>query len=117
MDDWMKDPALWIYLLTLLVSLYGSGLFFWWWIKKRGASSVFMYVTFIFLGETIETAITMGARYRWVSCGIDSWHAYVNSWFWPLRMVVLTGALLFIVVHMTWRVFQKSPEKNRRETE
>jgi hypothetical protein len=103
---------------TLLSAIYGCGLFLWWWIKKGGASSVFAYVTFIFLGEVVESSMSLFARVLWLSCTMETHAKLMSSLFWPARKLVTLGALLFIVIHMSWRAVRKLGRgEKRRETD
>lgn len=101
----MKDPTTIIYTIDLIVAIYGIGLFSWWWIKQGRASAVFGYVTFMFVGETVETSLALYAR---MLMFFDSAEAYTNfliSHWWMTRKIVTVGVLICIVVHMSYRAF------------
>jgi hypothetical protein len=118
MADYLSDPTIWVYLVTLLIAFYGVGLFSWWWIKKGSASSVFAYVTFIFLGEIVESSMSMYARVLRIGYGQSAHEAFTSCAIWPTRKLVTMLALAFIVIHMSSRAFRKLPAgQNRRETD
>jgi hypothetical protein len=108
MADWISDPTLWVYGATLLVAIYGAGLFFWWWAKQGGASAVFSYVSFLFVGELFESGISFYSRCVLFIHGDVARDVFVMSGIWPLRKVVTLTALIFIVAHMTGRVLGKT---------
>jgi hypothetical protein len=112
----LNDPTIYIYLVTLLIAIYGSCLFGWWWISKGKASSVFAYVTFIFIGEIVESSMSLMARVLWVTRGLEYHRMLMESVFWPGRKLVTMVALAFIVAHMSWRAFRGLPiNQQRRE--
>ena len=118
MADYLSDPTIWVYLLTLLIAIYGVGLFTWWWIKKGSASSVFAYVTFIFLGEMVESSMSLYSRVLRIECGQAIHEAFATGYLWPARKLVTMAALAFIVIHMSYRAFRKLPRgEHRRETD
>jgi hypothetical protein len=118
MADYLRDPTIWVYLVTLLIAFYGAGLFSWWWIKKGRASSVFAYVTFIFLGEIMESGMSLYARVLRIGYGQSAHEAFTSCALWPTRKLVTILALAFIVTHMSYRAFRKLPAgENRRETD
>jgi hypothetical protein len=112
----MTDPTSWVYITSLFVSLYGAILFFWWWARVGKASSVFMYVTFIFLGEAVESLMSLNARMLHLACNSKGYETFIASWIWPGRKILTVIALAAIVVHMTWKIFHPKSE-NRRETD
>lgn len=118
MADYLSDLTVWVYVLTMLISIYGAGLFGWWWIKKGAASSVFAYVTFIFVGESIDTGVALYARTLHVRCLYAEYAFILDSLWWSLRGTVVLASLCFIVVHMSWRAFRNVPRgERRRETD
>ena len=118
MADYLSDPTIWVYLVTLLIAFHGVGLFSWWWIKKGRASSVFAYVTFIFLGEIVESGMSLYARVLRIGYGQTAHEAFTSCALWPTRKLVTMLALAFIVIHMSYRAFRKLPAgENRRETD
>ena len=118
MGNYLHDPTIWVYLVTLLISTYGAGLFSWWWIKKGAASSVFAYVTFIFLGEVVESGMSMYARMLRLGHDQADYTTFIACVLWPGRKLVTMLALVFIVVHMSYRAFRKLPRgERRRETD
>ena len=115
MDDFFRDATVWIYIIGLLISIYGTGLFFWWWARERNASAVFGYVAFLFVGEIFEVGLALYARYLMFLVGNDAYRAFLSSALWPGRKVVTLVAFLCIVIHMTWRVIAKPVYRRRKD--
>jgi hypothetical protein len=111
----IDDPTLLVYIINLLIALYGVILFAWWWTKQGTASSVFAYVTMIFLGEVVETAMAAYARNLWI-CGAHREYAiFMEGFMWPFRKIVTLSALILITGHMTWRIFHQDEMKRRKD--
>jgi len=108
----LHDPTACIYSMTLLVALYGAFLFLWWWEKKGRASAVFAYVTFMFIGEILESSLSLYARYLYFKDNHDGYYNFVNSWIWPGRKIITLIAFLLIVVHMSYKVFVQKNDGN-----
>jgi hypothetical protein len=108
----LLDETMLIYVLVLAVSLYGAGLFLWWWSKKGKATNIYIYVTFIFVGEVIETAVVMWSRFLVLTGQASAKEIFQGSAFWSLRKVVLLIALSLIVVRMTQRRFCNEEGEN-----
>jgi hypothetical protein len=117
MGNFSQDPAAWMYVISLSIALYGTVLFAWWWGKSGAASSVFIYVTFVFLGEVIESALSLYARFLYFTCNLTEYAAYLSSWAWPLRKLFTILALSAIVIHMTYRACRAKSSPGRRETD
>uniref|UniRef100_A0A6H1ZDZ5 Uncharacterized protein n=1 Tax=viral metagenome TaxID=1070528 RepID=A0A6H1ZDZ5_9ZZZZ len=102
-----KDMAYSMYVFLFLVSAYGSVLFAWWWIKKGSASAVYAYVTFMLLGEAIESIIAVKARHFWMAGKLLEYQEFLCSWTWKMRTSITLIAITCIVIHMTYRaIFQ-----------
>lgn len=112
MEMFLCDPTSWMYLFSLIVCLYGAGLFIWWWGKNGSASSVFVYVTLIFLGEFVESAMSIYARHLKALHGLEEYTCYVASNWFAARKLVTIFALISIAVHMSHRAFCR---KERRD--
>ena len=104
MSKLIYDPTALIYLATIVLTLYGAGLFAWWWIKKGQASAVFAYVLMIFLGEFVESCVALYAR-SLAMCDEVAHHLLLMSPAWPSRKSVTVLALAAIVIHMSYRAF------------
>jgi hypothetical protein len=97
------DVAVWIYIITILVCFYGSGLFFWWWIKKGSASAVYIYVTLLLFGQGFQAVLSLQARFLWLSGQMEIYKEFLCSWAWHSRTVLALIACTAIVFHMTYR--------------
>ena len=118
MSKYLIDPTIWVYFVTLFIATYGTVLFFWWWGRKGAASSVFAYVTFIFLGEMLESGMSTYARMLRLGSDQADYIAFISCAAWPGRKLVTMLALAFIVIHMSYRAFRKLPPgEHRRETD
>lgn len=100
----LGDPVAWVYFISALVCIYGSGLFVWWWKKQRGASSVFAYVTMIFMGELLESGVSLYSRYLRIHED-PAFITLASTALWPARKTVTLLALGALVVHMSIRAF------------
>jgi hypothetical protein len=101
------DYVLLLYIFTILVSLYGFALFTWWWRRQRKASSVFIYLTILFLGSVIENSVEAYARFLSLNVNHMEMVSFQAGYMWPMRLIVLCAALSMIVAHMSYRVFFK----------
>ena len=101
------DATVLIYIAILVVAIYGTCLFTWWWVKNRRASSVFVYVTFVFVGEAIETGIALWSRMLGMYYSAEHKDAFQAIFLWPGRKIVILGALTALVVHMTVRLIRE----------
>lgn len=111
--DCLCDSTVWSYLVAILISLYGTCLFIWWWGKNGNPSSVFAYVTFIFVGELQESATSLIARIIRLSGNADYYLQFLSSLWWTGRKTITIMALGALVLHMTWRAFFKKFRKIR----
>lgn len=105
MGNLFNDVGFIVYFIDVILSAYGAGLFSWWWLKNGTASSVFAYVTLIFLGELVEAIFSLYARYTIIIMGAHSHYELIMGAFWPTRKTVTIIALACVVVHMSYRAF------------
>jgi hypothetical protein len=88
--------------ISAAIGFYGFCLFVYcWWLKKE-ASIVYIYVTFLLLGLGIEHAVEAYVKYRYMNFGEDTFRF---TFWWPLRLVIVTGSMFFLVGELTKRAF------------
>jgi hypothetical protein len=109
----ITDPTIIVYFLCMLSSFYGSILFLWWWLRQGQASSVFIYVTLIFFGEFIESAVCTIARTLLALRHFNEHSIFITSWIWPTRKGATLLAILFIVIHMSIRIYSSIKSVDR----
>ena len=107
----MCDLALWTYVVMALVSTLGSVLFIWWLARNRYKStSVYLYVTLLFIGETIRNWLNIQGRIHALA-NDGSFLIFSQGWIWPVRNLLSLAAMTAIVAHMSYRVLTgKNPE-------
>ncbi len=101
------DFSICVYAFTLVLDLYGVGIFVWWWIKRRGATLMFKCVTALFVGDAIERALHTYSRSVLLYGTTEHYMAIKNNpWLgaWTLISVVTT---LVVVIYVTRRIFQR----------
>jgi hypothetical protein len=99
------------HLLQLLVCLYGTSLFIYWWIKVKKVSPIFVYLTALLLGLTMAAGSELYAEHLRLCTTID----YRNEWHWVGRKHLQLTVVLFIVVHMSYRLFIEKVSSERRK--
>lgn len=106
------DISTWLYMSGFLIKGYGFCLFAWWWRKAKTedahVSTVFIYITAILLASFIRDGIEMYGGYcrSTVALDMEQMREWVyDTWFWPMRMVVVNVAFLVLIVHMSVRAF------------
>jgi len=102
----MMDLTLILYALTMVVSLYGLILFMWWWAYEGRASSMYIYVTFLFLASLIESSLSFYVRCIGVRGDTEVYLDAVSSWWWPGRTVLTLIILVAITGHLTMRLLK-----------
>lgn len=103
----INSQPFWLYLLIVILSLYGFGLFVWWWKKMGKASAVYKYITFLLLGIAMEHSVNLYARVclhhgcykKLINC--------ITSTIWSARLYLVIICIGFIVFHMSYRAFFK----------
>ncbi len=100
----MVDIAIMLLIFSFLVDLYGAGLFAWWWAKNKGASFIFMCVTFMFIGDGYEKIIQIVGRYIRDNYTYSERFAFGASPWWTYKDIISTCSSLFIVCYLTARV-------------
>lgn len=101
--NFWSDITVWIYIVTIAVCFYGAGLFFWWWMRIGYASAVYVYVTFLLLGQGFQALLSLQARWLWLTMQFDSYKEFLCSWVWHSRTILALVACAAIVFHMTYR--------------
>ena len=95
-----------VYVAILIVTAYGSILFFWWWAKCRfKATAVYLYVMSLFIAKFYSMYITVQGYTLRTQDPIAFATYAESSATWSTRLVPLLIVLTCIVVHMTWRAF------------
>jgi hypothetical protein len=102
----MCDLTIIQYAVAFLVNLYGAILFGWWWAKNKNASVMFICVTVLFLGGTIEDGFAFLARYIKQYESVGAYLSFIDSNWWDFRITLGTLASLFVVLYMTVRVIR-----------
>jgi hypothetical protein len=93
-----------IYVSIAIVASIGSWLFLWWLYKNKfRASSVYLYVTFMIVGEAIRGWINVHGR-ELALADDGSFLPFTLTWPWALRSVLGLVGLTAIVVHMLYRI-------------
>ena len=105
MDKCLSDLTYWLYVLTIVISTYGSALFLWWWIKKGSATTVYSYVTFLLLGEAFSASLSLFARHLFLTEDVEAYAMFIRSPIWPFRHLLVFMALTVLVCHMSYRAF------------
>jgi hypothetical protein len=98
----LNDFTAIMYVLTILVSLYGLGLFLWWWHVNGHASEVYIYVTGLFAAMAFANIIALYARLS-LLVSPETHFEFVNTFMWEVRMVPVFLTLILIVARMTAR--------------
>ena len=113
MSEW-ENVTLYTYFINLVLAIYGSGLFFWWWAKKRSASAVFAYVSFLFVGEIVEVSMSLYARYLLIASR-EEYTTFLLGPYWPFRKIVTLIAFICIIIHMSHRAFGNPVYRRRKD--
>lgn len=115
MPEMVMDWTMWNYLLTLIVSIYGAGLFGWWAHKAGSPSAVFLYVMGIFIAVGWSMGVAMYGRYvEFYLLHPHEANIFIReSPFWVFRTLPITIVLIALCIHMTARVFRKNNSLRR----
>ncbi len=106
MMDIKFDLSIVIYIVTILIDLYGIGLFGWWWIKRRSATLMFKCVTILFIGDAIERAFNIYGRWMILYCP-GQYETFARSWWYGSRILMASVTTLVVVVYMSIRVIKR----------
>src|SRR3989337_2615016 len=99
--DCMADVALVAYILIVVVSLFGGGLFVWWWVRIHKASEVYIYITFLMFSIGYANLFNPGARYQFIAGGADDGlSSFLNPFTWKLKGLPILVMLFLIVFRM-----------------
>lgn len=112
----IRDYTFWVYVINFFLSLYGILLFSFWGFFSKRASHVFWYVTTLFVGTAVDMAFTAYNRYLMLGSSMqhDQHELLVRSWIWPMKESITVIALLFIILHMTYRLVREQSIQDRR---
>ena len=107
----MCDLTMIMYSSIAAVSTFGSCLFVGWFIRSGfRATSVYMYVTLLLVGETIRSWTNVYAR-KLSLLNDGSFYEFSLTWVWESRSILTLLALTAIVLHMSYRILTgKNPE-------
>jgi len=105
MDNCYSDATFWMYVATWIVSGLGAWLFIWWMIKAGSASSVYIYVTLLLIGQWVSSGLAGWARIIYWKVGLLEYRLFLESNWWVLRTSITLVALIAIVTHMAHRAF------------
>jgi hypothetical protein len=108
------DGALILYLVGIVVSLYGFGLFLWWWKKVGSATDVYIFMAFLFGANAFSDAIAAYSRYLRLNCQ-DDFVDFSTSCWWFIRRVPEIIVLIIFVSRMTWRIYDAKSRESRGE--
>lgn len=98
----MEDLTFYIYSSISFISFVGFVLFTWWWLRRRAATEVFAYITFLLLFIAIDKLFMALFRYYFIvdrPCAC----AMISSDWWALRTVPELIILSLIIVRMARR--------------
>jgi hypothetical protein len=112
--EMVMDWTIWVYLLTIIVCIYGTGLFGWWAHKVGNPSAVFLYVMGIFIGVGYANAVGLGHRIVDLYIHTDLNDSMRRTWWWATRTVPLTIILITLCVHMSIRIFSRRERANNK---
>lgn len=117
--EMVSDWTMINYVLTLIVCVYGAGLFGWWGFKAGSPSAVFLYVMGIFISEGWAMGVAVYARSVHLYVNLAEYNEFItHSWFWFFRQLPTIIILLTLAVHMSIRAFHGRGRKDnhlRRE--
>jgi hypothetical protein len=114
-----SDLTWWIYLLTAVISAYGTGLFVWWsWLNGFRSSSVFLYTLLWLAGTFILSGVNLYARGLTLT-DPQLFRAFTDTLWWPARNLIILVVLIVLCAHMsvracTWARHKNGIPRNRR---
>lgn len=98
-----------VYLLGVMVSIYGFLLFVANWIRIGRASSVYKCVTLLLLGQILAYTACLISRIAVFNGDTGP----LFSWWWPLRNYLTILALFLLVLAMTKRWLEDGRRKEK----
>lgn len=101
--DFLDIPTI-IYCACALVGTYGFTLFAWWWRRIGSATEVYAYITVLFFGILVSSAIGVYSRYLHI-ISEPRYDAFVNSFWWGVGPVIVLVVLFAICGRMTRRIW------------
>jgi hypothetical protein len=109
---YIVDPTWWLYVASVLAAAWGFVLFSWWWIKTwkitgERPSSVFICLWLVFLGEFLDSSISVHMRSNVISLGYANAHSFFRSWLWSARVIPVLLGMTAIDIIMTYRIMFK----------
>jgi len=98
------DYTTWVYIVIAFISTYGLGLFGWWWWKMGKATEIYIYITVMFLGIGISSAIGIYSRIIY-ALNNPYYDYFIKSFWWSVGPLVVLSSLVAINIRMTRRVY------------
>uniref|UniRef100_A0A6M3KIK9 Uncharacterized protein n=1 Tax=viral metagenome TaxID=1070528 RepID=A0A6M3KIK9_9ZZZZ len=92
------------YIILTLFSMFGFFLFMWWWIKLKKASHVYMYITLLLFALSVRGMASYYVRKIRLE-DLSHFTRSLESWWWPISLIPLVLGVMFLVTHMSYRVF------------
>jgi len=105
-DAMLHDSAIWIYIYTILISLYLFLLFISEWMRLRSASLVFIFLATMFLGLAILAFGTFYARFL-MHISIPLRDEFITSWIWTGRYIIVNIVLTLCAIYFTIRTIRR----------
>lgn len=103
----IADEASWVYLINVLISITGTLFFLWWWIKKRDASTMYIFITIWIIGNGVTAAANIYARFIGITIPSTPGcfrEVLLHSWWWPKRFYIETLAGMLVIGTIIKRV-------------
>jgi len=79
----------------------------WWWLNQGSASSMYGYITFLFLANVIKSGAELYCRILGFTGHPEAYIQLLNSWWWSARLYLLLIILVAITGHLTLRLWKQ----------
>jgi len=104
------DHIFCIYIFEIIIGIASFILYVYWWIHEGSCSWVYKYLTFLFLGSSIDNGIMVVGRYHSLVLKDSS---FLYSPWWSLKEGLYTLCIVLIFGHSLYRfLFGPRKEKN-----
>ena len=99
------DVCFWTYILIVLVSTYGFGLFVWWRRIAGYSSEVYNYMMILFAAISFTYLLNAYARYLFLIdvANLNIYESFITNWIWQVRAIPNLTVLSIIVCRMNQR--------------
>lgn len=105
----MSDYGIVLDGVLMIFAALGFGIFAYWWGRNRRATIVYIYVTVLLLGISVEKFMEFFFRVtflEYIHQETEPFCVILNSTEWQLRSLLLTSIVVVLVVHMTMRMIK-----------